>query len=122
MKKRHEKKKNKNNIQLNKYDIVPHGAMIIYNKVFDIQTFGGRFYGGNHSDENDVLEKGVGGRYLIWHSAGSGKTMVMLHRLSYLMYNNDDIKSRDVLDENYSFLLISAYTTGVSPTSLKNIL
>ena len=24
--------------------------------------------------ENDVLEEGVGGRYLIWHSAGSGKT------------------------------------------------
>mgnify|MGYP003298466313 FL=1 len=31
-------------------------------------------------------------------------------------------KAKDVLDKNYSFLLISAYTTGVSPTSLKNIL
>ena len=31
-------------------------------------------------------------------------------------------KAKDVLDENFSFLLISAYTTGVSPTSLKNIL
>ena len=31
-------------------------------------------------------------------------------------------KVKEVLDENYSFLLISAYTTGVSPTSLKNIL
>ena len=31
-------------------------------------------------------------------------------------------KAKDILDENYSFLLISAYTTGVSPTSLKNIL
>ena len=31
-------------------------------------------------------------------------------------------KAKEVLDENYSFLLISAYTTGVSPTSLKNIL
>ena len=29
--------------------------------------------------------------------AGSGKTMVMLHRLSYLMYNNENIKPRDVL-------------------------
>ncbi len=29
--------------------------------------------------------------------AGSGKTMIMLHRLSYLMYNNDEIKARDVL-------------------------
>lgn len=32
------------------------------------------------------------------------------------------IKSRDVLDEDFSFLLINAYTTGVSPTSLNNIL
>ena len=31
-------------------------------------------------------------------------------------------KAKDILDENYSFLLISAYTTGISPTSLKNIL
>lgn len=32
------------------------------------------------------------------------------------------IKARDVLDENYSFLLINSYTTGISPTSLNNIL
>ena len=31
-------------------------------------------------------------------------------------------KVKDILDENYSFMLISAYTTGVSPTTLKNIL
>ncbi len=31
-------------------------------------------------------------------------------------------KAKDVLDEDYSFLLINSYTTGVSPTSLKNIL
>lgn len=31
-------------------------------------------------------------------------------------------KSRDVLDEDFSFLLINSYTTGVSPTSLENIL
>lgn len=29
--------------------------------------------------------------------AGSGKTMIMLHRLSYLMYNNEDIKPANVL-------------------------
>ena len=29
---------------------------------------------------------------------------------------------RDILDENYSFLLINSYTTGISPTSLNNIL
>ncbi len=29
--------------------------------------------------------------------AGSGKTMVLLHRLSFLMYNNDGIKPRDIL-------------------------
>lgn len=29
--------------------------------------------------------------------AGSGKTMIMLHRLSYLMYNNEKLRPRDVL-------------------------
>ena len=32
------------------------------------------------------------------------------------------IKARDVLDKDYSFLLINSYTTGISPTSLNNIL
>ncbi|MBE5744538.1 MAG: hypothetical protein E7355_00160 [Clostridiales bacterium] len=35
--------------------------------------------------------------FILQGCAGSGKTMVMLHRLSYLMYNNDNIKPRDVL-------------------------
>lgn len=35
--------------------------------------------------------------FILQGCAGSGKTMVMLHRLSYLMYNNDGIKPRDVL-------------------------
>lgn len=35
--------------------------------------------------------------FVLQGCAGSGKTMVMLHRLSYLMYNNEDIRSRDVL-------------------------
>lgn len=32
------------------------------------------------------------------------------------------IKAKDVLDDDFSFLLINSYTTGVSPTSLNNIL
>ena len=31
-------------------------------------------------------------------------------------------KTKQLLDKNFSFLLISSYTTGLSPTSLKNIL
>lgn len=31
-------------------------------------------------------------------------------------------KAKDILDENYLFLLINSYTTGISPTSLNNIL
>ena len=31
-------------------------------------------------------------------------------------------KAKDILDYNYSFLLINSYTTGVSPTSLNNLL
>ncbi len=35
--------------------------------------------------------------FVLQGCAGSGKTMVMLHRLSYLMYNNEEIRPRDVL-------------------------
>lgn len=35
--------------------------------------------------------------FVLQGCAGSGKTMVLLHRLSYLMYNNEELKSRDVL-------------------------
>ncbi len=35
--------------------------------------------------------------FVLQGCAGSGKTMVMLHRLSYLMYNYEDMKPRDVL-------------------------
>jgi DNA helicase IV len=36
-------------------------------------------------------------QFVVQGVAGSGKTMIMLHRLSYLMYNNENIKPRDVL-------------------------
>ncbi len=36
-------------------------------------------------------------RFVLQGVAGSGKTMVMLHRLSYIMYNNDAIRNSDVL-------------------------
>ncbi len=35
--------------------------------------------------------------FVLQGCAGSGKTMVMLHRLSYLMYNHDNIRAHDVL-------------------------
>lgn len=35
--------------------------------------------------------------FVVQGCAGSGKTMILLHRLSYLMYNDENIKSRDVL-------------------------
>lgn len=35
--------------------------------------------------------------FVLQGCAGSGKTMVMLHRLSYLMYNDEKLRSRDVL-------------------------
>lgn len=35
--------------------------------------------------------------FIVQGCAGSGKTMILLHRLSYLMYNDENLKSRDVL-------------------------
>mgnify|MGYP001623630022 FL=1 len=35
--------------------------------------------------------------FVLQGCAGSGKTMILLHRLSYLMYNNESLRPRDVL-------------------------
>ena len=35
--------------------------------------------------------------FVLQGCAGSGKTMILLHRLSYLMYNNETLRPRDVL-------------------------
>ena len=35
--------------------------------------------------------------FVLQGCAGSGKTMILLHRLSYLMYNNENLSPRDVL-------------------------
>ncbi len=45
----------------------------------------------------DIITRPQKDNFVLQGCAGSGKTMVMLHRLSYLMYNHEDIKSRDVL-------------------------
>lgn len=36
-------------------------------------------------------------QFILQGVAGSGKTMILLHRLSYIMYNNESIKPSDVL-------------------------
>ncbi|MBE7077633.1 MAG: hypothetical protein E7377_02875 [Clostridiales bacterium] len=45
----------------------------------------------------EIITRPEKGNFILQGCAGSGKTMVMLHRLSYLLYNNEDIKPRDVL-------------------------
>lgn len=45
----------------------------------------------------DIITCPEKSNFVLQGCAGSGKTMVMLHRLSYLMYNHDDIRSHDVL-------------------------
>ncbi len=45
----------------------------------------------------EIITRPEKGNFILQGCAGSGKTMVMLHRLSYLMYNNEDIRPRDVL-------------------------
>ena len=45
----------------------------------------------------EIITRPEKGNFVLQGCAGSGKTMVMLHRLSYLMYNNENIKPRDVL-------------------------
>ncbi len=45
----------------------------------------------------EIITRPEEGNFVLQGCAGSGKTMVMLHRLSYLMYNNENIRPRDVL-------------------------
>ncbi len=45
----------------------------------------------------DVITKPERESFVLQGCAGSGKTMILLHRLSYLMYNNEALRPRDVL-------------------------
>ena len=48
--------------------------------------------------ERDIQEKGVGGRYLIWHSAGSGKTKTIAW-LAKRLINHPDINTVIVISD-----------------------
>ncbi|MBE7089071.1 MAG: hypothetical protein E7370_06140 [Clostridiales bacterium] len=45
----------------------------------------------------EIITLPEGDEFVVQGVAGSGKTMILLHRLSFLMYNNERIKPRDVL-------------------------
>lgn len=45
----------------------------------------------------DLITRPERENFVLQGCAGSGKTMVLLHRLSYLMYNNEELSPRDVL-------------------------
>ncbi len=45
----------------------------------------------------DVITRPARESFVVQGCAGSGKTMILLHRLSYLMYNNESLRPRDVL-------------------------
>jgi len=45
----------------------------------------------------EIITQPEDSNFVLQGCAGSGKTMVMLHGLSYLMYNNENIRPRDVL-------------------------
>ena len=45
----------------------------------------------------EIITKPERENFILQGCAGSGKTMIMLHRLSFLMYNNEKLGPRDVL-------------------------
>ena len=45
----------------------------------------------------EIITKPERASFVLQGCAGSGKTMIMLHRLSFLMYNNEDLRPSDVL-------------------------
>ncbi len=63
--------------------------------------------------EKDVLDKGIGGRYLIWHSAGSGKTKTIAW-LAKRLINAPDINTVIVISDR-------TVIDGQLGTELKNV-
>lgn len=45
----------------------------------------------------EIINLPESAEFVLQGVAGSGKTMILLHRLSYIMYNNDSIRRSDVL-------------------------
>ena len=45
----------------------------------------------------EIITKPERESFVLQGCAGSGKTMIMLHRLSFLLYNNENLRPRDVL-------------------------
>lgn len=56
-------------------------------------------------NQNDILERPIGESFVVQGCAGSGKTMILLHRLSYLAFNHPeaDFSKYIVLTPNESF-------------------
>lgn len=46
--------------------------------------------------QNDIIEKAYTANVIVQGCAGSGKTMVMLHRLSFWLYNNKSLKPEKI--------------------------
>ena len=65
--------------------------------------------------QNEIIEKAYAANIIIQGCAGSGKTMVMLHRLSYWLYNNHSLKPNriKILTPNENF---NVHITGLKST------
>ena len=47
-------------------------------------------------NQNDIIRRPLNETFIVQGCAGSGKTMIMLHRLSYLLFNNKNMPLRGV--------------------------
>lgn len=48
------------------------------------------------SNQNDIIRSPIEHNIIVQGCAGSGKTMILLHRLSYLLYNNTKLEKRRI--------------------------
>ena len=67
----------------------------------------------------EIITKPERSSFVLQGCAGSGKTMIMLHRLSFLMYNNEGLKPADVLVITPSDSLTPSSTSSRRCSSLK---
>ena len=48
-------------------------------------------------NQNQIIRRPLDENFVVQGCAGSGKTMIMLHRLSYLKYNNKNLRASDII-------------------------
>lgn len=76
------------------------------------------------SNQMDIIHKPINAEFIVQGCAGSGKTMILLHRLSYLKFHNPDIplkKIKVLTPNNYFDLFIRELSSNLELNQIQRL-